>query len=153
MKDIERLLVVVISIREVMKYALEGAESVADSDVSDTQRESADITDPNTNTPPSTNGNSNSNNYRVISDLSKIDMIQEIWAKYKSKGAPAMDFEEIKLSGDTGKSGSSKKKSQKQIDDEADSSWSDSSGSQKLKSDDRDAKKKKSRKNNDGYDD
>jgi hypothetical protein len=152
-KDIERLLVVVISIREVMKYALEGAEGAADSDVSDTQRESADITDPNTNTPPSTNGNSNSNNYRVLSDLSKIDMIQEIWAKYKSKGAPATDFEEIKLTGDTGKSGSSKKKSQKQIDDEADSSWSDGAGSQRLKSDDRDAKKKKSRKNNDGYDD
>lgn len=153
MKDIERLLVVVISIREVMKYALEGAESVADSDVSDTQKESSDITDPSTSAPPSSNGNSNSNNYRVISDLSKIDMIQEIWAKYKSKGAPAMDFEEIKVTGDTGKSGSSKKKSQKQIDDEADSSWSDGPGSQKLKSDDRDAKKKKSRKNNDGYDD
>jgi hypothetical protein len=152
-KDIERLLVVVISIREVMKYALEGAESVADSDVSDTQKEGSDITDPNTNTPPSTNGNSSSYNYRVISDLSKIDMIQEIWAKYKSKGAPATDFEDIKLTGDTGKSGSSKKRSQKQIDDEADSSWSDGSGSQKLKSDDRDAKKKKSRKNNDGYDD
>ena len=151
MKDIERLLVVVISIREVMKFALEGAESVADSDVCDTQRESSDITDPNTNTPPSTNGNSN--NYRVISDLSKIDMIQEIWSKYKSKGAPATDFEEVKLTGDTGKSGSSKKKSQKQIDDEADSSWSDGAVSQKLKSDDRDAKKKKSRKNNDGYDD
>lgn len=152
MKDIERLLVVVISIREVMKYALEGAESVADGDVSDTQKVNLDLTDPNSNSVPSANGNSN--NYRVISDLSKIDMIQEIWAKYKSKGAPALDFEEIKLNGDTGKSGSSKKKSQKQIDDEADSSWSDSSGSQKLKSDDRDAKKKKSRgKSSDLFDD
>ena len=136
-----------------MKYALEGAESVADGgDISDTQTENLDITDPNANTIPSPNGNSNSINYRVISDLSKIDMIQEIWAKYKSKGAPATDFEELKMTGDTGKSGSSKKKSQKQIDDEADSSWSDSS--QKLKSDDRDAKKKKSRgKSSDIFDD
>ena len=32
--------------------------------------------------------NYNNDDNNVISDISKIEMIQEIWSKYRSKGAP-----------------------------------------------------------------
>ena len=75
-KDIERLLVAVINIKEVIIFTgtVESIKSSENMDV-DTLTDNVDI-----------NYNNDDNN--VISDISKIEMIQEIWSKYRSKGAP-----------------------------------------------------------------
>ena len=123
-KEVERLLVVVIATREVMSFTRQGDLNSGvrgSSDGSSGMNESID-------------GESDTDSIdgRVISDLSKIDMIQEIWSKYKSKGAPVSDAEEGKGSSDAPKSGSipkamlslTKKEAQRQLSDEDYKLWS-----------------------------
>jgi hypothetical protein len=123
-KEVERLLVVVIATREVMSFTKQGDLSAAGG------RSSSD----SGSTDDSSEGESDydSTDGRVISDLSKIDMIQEIWSKYKSKGAPVTDSEESKSFSDAPKSGTipkamlslTKKEAQKQLSDEDYKLWS-----------------------------
>lgn len=121
------MLVVVIATREVMSYTRQ-------SDLNSTAggRGSGD----SSNRDESNEGESDydTTDGRVISDLSRIDMIQEIWSKYKSKGAPVSvtDSEESKSSSDAPKSGTipkamlslTKKEAQKQLSDEDYKLWS-----------------------------
>lgn len=121
------MLVVVIATREVMSYTRQsdlnstaGGRGSGDSSNRDENNEGESDFD-------TTDG-------RVISDLSRIDMIQEIWSKYKSKGAPVSvaDSEESKSSSDAPKSGTipkamlslTKKEAQKQLSDEDYKLWS-----------------------------
>ena len=95
-KEIERLLVVVIGTGEVMGYsrggdveavgvdqtvAVDGGDSDGEEGESASSRERERYN-------ASGNGGSEGHEGREVSDLSKIDLIQELWSKYKSKGAP-----------------------------------------------------------------
>lgn len=125
MKEVERLLVVVIATREVMSFTRQGDLNITNGGRSSSDSGGADESSEGESDYDSTDG-------RVISDLSKIDMIQEIWSKYKSKGAPVTDSEEGKSSSDAPKSGTipkaiqslTKKEAQKQLSDEDYKLWS-----------------------------
>lgn len=110
-KEIERLLVAVINIKEVIIYtgSVESSQLVENVDsnpeISITEDNSININDDN----------------NVISDISKIEMIQEIWSKYRSKGAPPTVIEKddnknnYPESYDTGGDSKNSKKRDKEI--------------------------------------
>ena len=100
-KDIERLLVAVINIKEVIIYTgiVENVKSSENVEIlTDNDRDS------------NVNINYNNDNNNVISDISKIEMIQEIWSKYKSKGAPPPTIEKDNEDSEIEESKYSKKK-------------------------------------------
>ena len=92
-KEIERLLVVVIGTGEVMGYSrggdveAVGVDQTVAVDGGDSDVEEGESASSRERYSTSASGNGGSEG-REVSDLSKIDLIQELWSKYKSKGAP-----------------------------------------------------------------
>ena len=113
-KDIERLLVVVIGTGEVMGYsrgvdaeglgagAGAGAEktgvSLDGGDIANEGDREEEVEGGSSRDTTSSSSSSEGGDGREVSDLSKIDLMQELWSKYKSKGAPVSvsDSEDVR---------------------------------------------------------